>query len=192
MAHKIVIKEEDIENANTYVPALQKETFVKTACENCLCRVEIAVEGDNKNQIPMPPFYKENPFMKARYMMGALVKFYLKKPYEPMEDGVLMAADEYDRWAASHIFGQLDRMKMKNAAVRDKIFDLQADYRDLEKRLNNEVYSLLQVQNDVGSRLMAMIFMQSTPESMMNAMQEMKELQKELVQYSGKKEEEKK
>lgn len=177
------ITEQDMMEANTYVPLLKKEEFVKMACEKCISRIELALDGAGEGQVPMPPFYKDNHFVKARYMMGALLQFYLKKPYEPMEDGVLMAADEYDRWASSHVFSQLDRLKFKNAAVRDKVFDLQADYRDLEKRLNNEIYSLLQIQNDPCSRIMAMMFLQTTPDKLRGALGEMNALKEKIDEY---------
>ena len=179
---KINLTPEDILRADTYIPLLKKEAFVQTAYVNCLDRVELAIqEGDSR--VPVPPIYKDNVSKKSRYMMGALVGLYLKKPYDPTEDAYLMAADDYDRWAGSHIFNQLERLKAVGGEVRERVFDILTDYRDFERRLNVEVYNMVQLQNDICTRLYAMILQQSTPEEMQKRMKELEAVKKELDTY---------
>ena len=114
--------------------------------------------------------------------MGIFARFYLKAEYDPTEDDFLMAADDYDRWAGSHVFKQIDRLR-NSEKVRDKIFDILSDYRDFEKKLNTEIYSMLQLQNDPCSRLCAMMFMQTTPEAIKSAMTNLEESKKDLDKY---------
>jgi hypothetical protein len=62
-------------------------------------------------------------------------------------DAALMSDACFDRWAGSHVFNQLERLK-RDAELRDKVFDLLADYKDLEKRFSAQLAGLLTVQND--------------------------------------------
>ena len=128
----------------------------------------------------MPALYKDNISRKQRYLMGALATLYLRKPYEPTGDKFLMAADDYDAWAGSHIFNQLERLKTRGGEVRNRIFDILTDFRDLEKRLNVETYNLVQLQNDPCTRLYTMIVQQSSSEYMKANLEELKKQKEEL------------
>lgn len=188
---KIKLTLEDVRGARSYVPLSEKLKFLETAYMGCLDKVELAIQEGGRN-LPVPPLYKDNHAKKSRYMMGALVKLYLGKEYEPTGDAWLMAQDEYDRWAGSHILNQLERMKGQGGEIRDKVYDLLADYKDLEKRLNVEVYNIVQIQNDICVRIYAMISAQVTPEEMSKRMQELQKLKTELdkraekIKQSGK------
>ncbi len=97
----------------------------------------------------MPPMYSVNVGLKNRYLMTAFVKLYLgsKDLLTELADEWLMTEEDYDRWAGSHVFGQLERWKRDNEA-RDKCFDLLADFKDLSKWFSTQINSLLTVQND--------------------------------------------
>lgn len=179
------IEEEHVMNAETYVPLMQKTAFVNYVAERCFDRVEIRISsGDD---VKTPPYFKDSPERKARYMMGALLKLYLKAGFEPVEgDEWLMSADDYDRWAGGHIFNQIERMK-GNAKTRDRAFDLLADFRALEKMLNTEVYSMLQVMNDPVTRFMRILEMQATPDALAAQLSELKKVQGELEAYAKRK-----
>ena len=87
----------------------------------------------------------------------------------------LMSADDYDRWAGGHLFNQIDRMKGKGPELRDKAFDLLADYRDLEKMLKTEIYGMLQAMNDPVSRFQDLAAQSMTPEAVQKTLDDLKE-----------------
>lgn len=141
------ITEKMIERANSYISIVEKEEFVSRNAPNCFDRLQISADGDQ-----MPPMYMENTALKSRYMMYALAKLYFgeKVETERGEDGnetELLTVAEYDKWAGSHVFMQLERMK-KNASVRDRIFDIMSDYYSLDKMFDRQLRGLLAVQND--------------------------------------------
>ena len=88
---------------------------------------------------------------------------------------VLPYFKDYDRWAGGHIFNQIDRMKGKGPELRDKAFDLLADYRDLEKMLKTEIYGMLQAMNDPVSRFQDLAAQSMTPEAVQKTLDDLKE-----------------
>lgn len=181
----VFIDEKTIMNARTYVPLMEKARYLDDVSNYCFEKLEIHADRDGEN-VAIPPMYKENTLLKSRYMMGALAKLYLNIAFDPVEGTeFLMSADDYDRWAGSHVLNQIERMKQKGGEVKDRIFDLLQDYKDLEKRLNAEVYSLCNVMNDPCHRLMLMLESQTTPESMMQAAEELKGVKEELEKYKA-------
>ena len=179
----ITITAEDIANAKVYLTQLEKAQFIDIVATNCFDRVNITA-GENSAEIALPPMYKENTFMKARYLMGMLVRSYLGREFEPVEgDGYLMSQDDYDRYAGGHIINQIERFK-SNAELRDKCFDLLYDYRDLEKRLNTEIYGLLQCMNDSTTRLLTAMSGVANENIMQNSLDELKTLQEEIKNFA--------
>ena len=95
---------------------------------------------------------------KARCLLYALTALYFGFHVEH-EDGMLTEA-EYDRYAGSHLTNQIERLKKiggANEAVRNRCFDLLSDYRDLERRMNAELFGLLTAQNDAVQRWQQMM-----------------------------------
>lgn len=181
MAEKIISKEA-ILSANTYVKTLDKDKFVQAIVLDCLDSININTDAGDS----LPPMYKENAERKARHLMGALLSMYLKdKGFIPVENTeCMLSADDYDRYAGSHILNQMERFK-SDKDTRDIVFDILQDYQDLCKRLNIEVYSYLQVMNDPASRLMAAINQKTTPEALQSAIQDVKNLEEQFKQYTG-------
>lgn len=143
MSEKIEITAEMILGASDYVPNAEKESWVTETAAKCFDKLAITADGES-----LPPMYRVNEGLKRRYLMAAFVHKYLQQGYNgDPKDPELMSEDDFDRWARSHVFEQINRMK-HIIDVRDKCFDLMADYKDLEKRLASELYSLLNVQND--------------------------------------------
>ena len=175
--------EKIMQEAETYVPISKKAEFVKYCAERCFDKLNITATSGNDTLSAMPPMWKENSELKARYMMGGLLKLYLKQEAQTDEnDEWLLTEQEYDRWAAAHLLNQIERMK-SNASLRDKCFDLLQDYKTLEKMLNTEVYGLIRVMNDSVSRIIAQIQASTTPESMKNAMAQLEQSKKEYEKY---------
>lgn len=176
---KAYITENDLRNANTYVPLMKKVEFVDQCATACFDRLTITPDGSMGAALPY--MYKENSQIKSRFLMGALVKLYLSKDFVPAEGTeFLMSADDYDRYAGAHIFNQIERMKGKGVELRDIAFDLLHDFKDLEKRLNSEIYGLLQAQNDVVSRFQLLMTAQTSPEAFAAQRAELDALMKEF------------
>ena len=159
-----VITEEMLRKARDYVPAREKEAFCSAAAQNCFDRLTVRA-SINGAEVEMPPMYGENGMIRSRYLLSALLRLYFKADYEPVEeDGFILSLDDYDRWAANHPLNAIERMKSK-AALKDKAFDLLADYRELERLLNNEIRKLAAAYNDTVSRLVAELAGNMTPEA---------------------------
>lgn len=140
---KIIITEDMIAAANDYLPNATKEGWVSETAAKCFNRLAITADDEE-----MPPMYMVNEGLKRRYLMKAFAELYMKqRTGADAKDEALMDEEDYDRWAGSHVFEQLNRMK-HIVAVRDKCFDILADFKDLEKRLASQLSGLLAVQND--------------------------------------------
>lgn len=190
---KIIITEEILKNARDYIPYAEKKRFLDDCAGRCFDRLEISADG-GAGLVAMPPMYKKNPFLVRRYMTAAVVMLYLQLPCAPADrkkDAWMISLDKYDEIAASHIFNQLDRLKSKvsSQVYKDKIFDMIADYRELEKMMNDEIYALLQVMNEPITRMLASIQLTATPDSLRSAAEQLKNVRDELetqIEATGK------
>lgn len=137
---KLVITKEMMEAARDYVPNAEKEAFVAHCASRCFDK--LAITGTDGE--PAPDMYMVNSGLKARYLMGALSALYFGIPYDGDDE---MSEEAYDQWAGSHALNQIERWK-REASLRDKCYDLLADFKDLEKRLSTQINGLLNVMND--------------------------------------------
>lgn len=175
MSEKIILTAEMIQAAKDYIPIAMKETWVADNAAKCFDKLAITADGEQ-----MPAMYMINDSLKARYLMAAFVGLYLGAEYLADEkDPALMSAEDYDRWAGSHVFNQIERMK-HNQDIRDKCFDMLYDYRILEKRFHSYIIGLLTVQNDAVIRQNEMIAnqMKALPE----LLGQLKKLQEKVEQ----------
>lgn len=181
---RITITEETINNGVSYALCELKEKFVEDVYMKCLNRVDVNL--DDSGNAPMPYMYMENTFLKSRYLMTALAKFYLRMDVET-EDGDmwLMTRNEYDRFGASHVIGQLNRFRNNNPDLKDKVFDLLRDYSDLERRLSNAIRSGLTVMNDPANRIFQKITMDVSEESLNAQKEQLEDLKKQFAELKG-------
>lgn len=181
---RITITEETINNGVSYALCEVKEKFVEDVYMKCLNRVDVNL--DDSGNAPMPYMYMENTFLKSRYLMTALAKFYLRMDVET-EDGDmwLMTRNEYDRFGASHVIGQLNRFRNNNPELKDKVFDLLRDYSDLERRLSNAIRSGLTVMNDPANRIFQKITMDVSEESLNAQKEQLEDLKKQFAELKG-------
>lgn len=170
------ITEQDIRNAATYIPIGEKSEFVQYIGDNrCLQAFNISYGDD-----ALPPMFREDHELKSRYMLTALLKMYLKQNVETLEDDEwLMTRDEYDRWCGGHLMNTIEHFKA-NKELRDKIYNMMADYKDLEKRVNLELYGRLNVMNDILLRAVQMLGSQITPDNLMSMSKTIEDMQGEL------------
>lgn len=173
-----VITAENVKNGCAYVPIMEKERIVGTIAEHCLEAVQIAVQLGNGKQNAVPALFRPNYGLKQRFILGILLKRYLNCEFQPCESTeYLMSADEYDRWAEHHPISTLERLKAEKD-IRDKVYDLLYDYKELEKRLTAAIYDECQMQNDAVIRAYAVISESldgiATPEMLQAQLNELK------------------
>ena len=162
---KSITVKEVFSKANTYVPLMEKATIVCHCAERCIDRV--VVDTGEKFRGDVPPMYRENGQRKRRYLLGILVRAYLRLDFVPCEeDEWLLSADDYDLVGGVQLINQIDRMKKQSDALRDKAYDLLADYRDMERMLNTEINANLTIMNDVVARMAMSASSAMSPESM--------------------------
>lgn len=156
------ITAETINKANSYVPMLKKREFVDSAINNCFVTLRITSETGAVTKT-MPSMYKVNTGLKSRYLMGAFVKLYLNESYDPVDgDEWLMSQDDYDNYKSGHIFNEMNRFKSNNE-IRDKIFDILSDYKELVTMFEEELAGSAKAMNDPVSRLYMLFAELMTP-----------------------------
>lgn len=172
--------------AVSYVSMRDKEEFIKDVSPGCFDKMEIGTENGD----PLPPFYKESAVRKHRYMTAALLKLYLRLGYDTETEGDpwSITDESYEAASRSFLISQLERIKKRTAdkELQDKIYDLLADYKLLEKLLNAECYGMLPAMNDTLSRFQMMMSAQTTPEAMEALMKATEETKRELEEYREK------
>lgn len=178
------ITDEQMANVNTYVPLIVKQGVAENIASKCFDKLEVSASMGDQT-MPMPPMYKENMNRKSRYLMGILVRLYLGGEFEPVEDDdseMLMSMDEYDKWAGGHILKQIERFK-QDTKLRDTCYDMLADYKDFEKRVNCEINSLMNVMNEPVQRIMATLSMSMTPDALQDVMNQAEEIKGQMEEY---------
>lgn len=186
---KIIITEFDLERANPYVPIRKKEEFVENCFAKCMNRVQVSL-GSEEDEA-MPDMWIANEFIKSRFLMSAFVGLYLGKMNElETEDGDswLMTESQYDLWAGSHVFGQIERLKKKaSQEAQDIAYDLVRDYKDLERRMNTTLYNRIEVENDAINRLFLKLSMETSSAALEEQKKALEELQKSIEEETNKK-----
>mgnify|MGYP007115359176 CR=1 FL=1 len=176
------LTEQDILEATTYVPIATKAACARSFAEECISKVEIKLDGE-----VLPSMYQENPFMKSLYGMNFLLNQYFNK-LEPNEEGMCtLSSADYDEWGEGNIFNAIERYKAsKNKEIRDKAFDISADYREFYRMLGTEIASLLAEKNDILSRFVEFFSASITPETFSQLLSQVKEISKEIDEYAAK------
>lgn len=158
------ITEEMIQRATTYVPLSEKMAFAKLIAPECLVQADI---GNRKEQIDsmmaLPPLYEENVQLKNLYLMQYFLTRYLNIDIGEAAN-INFSSEIYDQYASSHPMNQLERMK-SNPAIKDKVFNLIADYKELKKILDVEIYNRKTERNDGLNRFMTGMALAATPEA---------------------------
>lgn len=168
---KFIITEEMVKRAARYVPFAEKMGFITAYAPDCLKEVEISVQkiqGDSL--LALPPLWSENIQFKQMYLMRAFLEMYLH-----IEVATDFTSKEYDKYAAFHPFNQLERLK-NNPELKDIIFDLLADFKELKKLFDIEIYNLKAARNDGMTRALAAISIISSPEAIQKMQAELEKL----------------
>lgn len=180
----VVITEDTIRNATTYIPIISKVAIARIGAESCVDTIDDIYRqtgrkftGGNNN---LPPRWAENTLKKELFVMGVFARYYLKLYADEKE--INMEANVYDEYAESAVFNQLERLKSKTAdiEIKNRIFDMLYDYKQLTKMLGAEINALLSAKNDAASRFFEGMYTQLTPDALQEAGAEMEKLTEEL------------
>ncbi len=172
---KFMITEEMLKGASDYLPLQKKVALAKAIAPSCICKSKTAEQNQKGLEfLALPTLWVDDLETKNLYIMSVLLSEYLKMNIpEDFTDG------DYDKYASSHIFNQLERFK-SNAILKDKIFDLINDFRDFKKILDTEIYNEKEVRNDPVARLTAAISIVSNPENIKKMQEELERTSNEL------------
>ena len=187
---KFIITDEMIRGAESYIPFVDKLTIVSETAEACLEPVDRETAGiATETQLPIPQLYKERSGAKQYFLMYYFLTKYLH--VKIAETG--WTTEEYDYYASSHIFNQLERFKSKDAEIKNKVFDLLYDYKQLKSMLEVEIYNLKETKNSALDRLQDSISLFASPENiaklnelMQKNLGELETAQKKLAAKRGK------
>ncbi len=148
---KFTVTEEMISKASDYIPYFEKVTIASDLAESCIEAVDKGLDGiATETQLPIPQLYKERIGAKQYFLMYYLLTRYLHIDIKEAK----WNDEEYDYYASSHIFNQLERLKSgNNADVKAKVFDILYDYKQLKQMLETEIYNLKESKNNGLDRL---------------------------------------
>ena len=174
---------ETIINAESYVPLAKKVEFINYASERCFTSLKITSNPETAQAKVMPSMYKINAALKSRYLLGAFLKLYLKEEYVPVEgDEWLLSQDDYDNYKSGHLFNEMNRFKSNNE-IRDKVFDILSDFKELTTMFEEELAGSLHALNDVVSRIYIAFTEMVTPDQVSEMLNDINQSKDEIEQY---------
>ena len=185
------ITAEDLKTkVTTYIDLQAKHEWVRLVSVKCLDQINASAmfQLDDGS---LPPFYTENADRKSRYLLGFFLRLYMNWKWEVAEDEDewLLPYEEYDKWMRGHIFAQIEKYKSDKDA-KDICFNLLAEYKDVERRLNSELYGLLQTLNDPTSRQITAQITSVTPEAIEQLFSGMEKAREAVDEYKKMREQE--
>lgn len=178
------ITKESLMNAVTYMPLRTKIDLSKDIA--ALCLENIDTDEQNKvgeSIIALPHLKGENLALKNILLLNTLLGFYLDLDL-PEKDGDGNDIDPYDLfdfYAGGHLLNQIERFKA-DPDVKDKVFDLLSDYKDLKKIVDTEIYNQKSNVNDIIPRMAASIAVLGSPETMKQVIEELKRVSEEKTE----------
>lgn len=177
------LTENMMRDAESYLSLRAKEAIVRTVLPGCVKRIfDYDYEKDEyqtqENDLPTTmPMYGEDTEFKSRVVLGTVLHYYLGLD---IGENLSIDAEMYDQYAGSHIMNQIERFKA-NPELKSKSFDMLADIRDFEKRLNCAVYSLLQLKNDMAGRVLTALGTMMSQEALENVIRATNEAQQGIA-----------
>lgn len=165
--------------ARSYVPLGEKEAFCRKAAALCVTDAAMCFQV-GAAKVELPDYHGKDSGIFSRLMLGALYHLYLGQTIDGVSgDGELMALDEFDRAGATHPLNTLIRFK-GDPQLRDRVYDLLADYKELREMAERAVSDRLAALNDPVGRYLAAQTMAMTPDAIQNLSKAEKDLKKQL------------
>lgn len=177
---KFEITEEMVVNATSYIPLAKKIGAAKTYAPECIEEVEISLQKLQADTLlTLPPLCKENDLIEQLRLLNMFLTLYLhievEEPFTP---------EAYDKYASSHPINQLERFKA-NPALKSKVFDILADYRELKNYFQREIVALIKIRNDGWERTLTGISVMSSPEALKAMVEEIQKISEPLEQLKA-------
>lgn len=161
----IVITEQDITFASTYIPIEVKAALSQTIAGLVIENVNMVTDSGEL----LPPLWKEKRGTKELFLMGIFANAYLHKGFKcntiPIRNSetnelteepcdYFMTSEAYNEYAESHVFNQIERLKRSHKdGIGDAIFDMLDDFYTFKNMVNGEIRDLLEEKNDVVGRM---------------------------------------
>lgn len=188
----VIIKENDILSANSYLPLEVKEALTRLMARLCIEKTSDVEAGE---LLPTPPLWRENRMRRQQFLMGVLAGTYLKKDYKngkmTVENGggrkskqdinYLMSIEDFDLWGESHVMNQLERLKRsKTKGVADGVFDILQDFRVFENMLLGAIRDELEAHNNSIDRVKKIVQLLGNQGAFEGLMAEFEKLKAEI------------
>lgn len=158
---KFIIDEKMIAEATDYIPLSMKKAIATAVAKECLVAVDKTTENiATETQLPIPQLYREECGAKQLFLM-----YYFLTEYLHIELKDDFGEEDYDYYASSHIFNQLERFKSGNAEIKNKVFDILYDFKELKKMLDTEIFNLKESTNNGLDRVQSYIDLFASPEN---------------------------
>lgn len=159
---KFIIDEKMIAEATDYIPFTDKIDIVNELADSCLEPVDKSLDGiATETQLPIPQLYKERCGAKQYFLMYYFLTKYLHISIEADK----WTVEQFDYYASSHIFNQLERFKSADKEIKDKVFDILYDFKELKKMLDTEIFNLKESRNNGLERVQSYIDLFASPEN---------------------------
>lgn len=159
---KFIIDEKMIAEAINYIPFSDKIEIVNELAESCVEAVDKITDGiATETQLPIPQLYKERCGAKQYFLMYYFLTKYLHINIEADK----WTVEQFDYYASSHIFNQLERFKSGNPEIKNKVFDILYDFKELKKMLDTEIFNLKESRNNSLERVQSYIDLFASPEN---------------------------
>lgn len=140
------LKKEHIERAKTYMPIQDKVNLSKKIAELCIKDAEVKEE----NKIfALPPEVVEDLGVKAVLLQNVLLNYYFDIELDEKRDGY----EQYDYFNRKNLLNQIERFKAESD-IKNKVYDLLADYKDFKRMVDVEIYNLKTSRNDTLIRIL--------------------------------------
>lgn len=159
---KFIVTEEMIAKATNYIPFAEKIAIVSELAQSCLEPVvKTSQSMETQMQLPIPQFYRERSGAKQYF----LVYYFLTKYFHFDIRAEYWDYEQFDNYASSHIFNQLERFKSSGQEVKNKVFDILHDYKTLKIMLETEIFNLKESRNNTFERIQDSISLFASPEN---------------------------
>lgn len=151
---KVTITTDMIQNANTYIPLVERQELIEQIARECVVKVRMSfVPTGETEKKPLPDRFQENRIATCQFLMGVLAIKYLKQQTDWDKESLKMPANIYDDWAGSHVLRQIEGMR-SDKTVQTQAADILQDFRDFRSSLYQEINVLLAHNNDIVWRLL--------------------------------------
>ena len=187
----VTITIDDVKKARNYMPIENKYALTGFMAKLI---VRITENDAGSKSAPLPPMRIEDRIRRAQFLNGVLAGYYFgaqfdreKLLFRDEETGetksreieLCMSVSALDDWLSGHPINQLERLK-KDKSVANKVYDILYDFRAFELMLNSAIREEMDKANDPAIRMAEVLAAQTTPESLKETMDLLKEYREKI------------